>query len=67
MGQEVHAPAFKAADFTPVAASGKDLARLSRSMQMQRTARAKTEGASLNSLVLAFIAEGFGRRGAAHT
>jgi len=29
-------------------------------MNMQLTARAKTEGVSLNSLVLAFIAEGLG-------
>jgi antitoxin HicB len=36
-------------------------------MHMQLTARAKTEGVSLNSLVLAFIAEGLGRRNAAHS
>ena len=32
---------------------------------LQLTAKAKTEGVSLNSLVLAFIAEGLGRRGSA--
>jgi hypothetical protein len=32
---------------------------------MQLTARAKTEGVSLNALVLAFIAEGLGRRNVA--
>ena len=67
MGQEVPAPAFNAQDFTPASASGKVLARLPRSMHLQLTARAKTEGVSLNSLVLAFIAEGLGRRGSART
>jgi antitoxin HicB len=65
MGQEVPAPAFNAQDFTPASASGKVLARLPRSMHLQLTARAKTEGVSLNFLVLAFIAEGLGRRGSA--
>ena len=62
MGQQVPAPAFNANDFTPASASGKILARLPRSMHMQLTARAKTEGVSLNALVLALIAEGLGRR-----
>ena len=65
MRQEVPAPAFNAQDITPASASGKVLARLPRSMHLQLTARAKTEGVSLNSLVLAFIAEGLGRRGSA--
>ena len=67
LGQEVLAPVFNAQDFTPASASasGKVLARLPRSMHLQLTARAKTEGVSLNSLVLAFIAEGLGRRGSA--
>jgi len=67
VGQEVPAPAFNANDFTPASASGKVLARLPRSMHLQLTARAKTEGVSLNSLVLALIAEGLGRRGSART
>jgi predicted RNase H-like HicB family nuclease len=67
MGQQVPAPAFNAKDFTPASASGKVLARLPRSMHMQLAARAKTEGVSLNSLVLAFIAEGLGRRIAVRT
>jgi len=66
-GQEVPVPAFNVEDFTPASASGKVLARLPRSMHMQLTARAKTEGVSLNSLVLAFIAEGLGRRSAARS
>jgi len=53
---------FNAQDFTPASASGKILARIPRSMHLQLTARAKTEGVSLNALVLAFIAEGLGRR-----
>jgi antitoxin HicB len=65
MGQEVPTPVFNAEDFTPASASGKGLVRLPRSMHLQLTARAKTEGVSLNSLVLAFIAEGLGRRSAA--
>ena len=66
LGQEIPVPAFNAEDFTPASASGKVLARLPRSMHMQLTARAKTEGVSLNALVLAFIAEGLGRRNVAH-
>jgi antitoxin HicB len=62
MGQEVPAPSFNMDDFTPASASGKVLARLPRSMHLQLSARAKTEGVSLNALVLAFIAEGLGRR-----
>jgi predicted RNase H-like HicB family nuclease len=64
MGQEVPTPVFNVDDFTPASASGKVLARLPRSMHMQLTARAKTEGVSLNSLLLALIAEGLGRRSA---
>lgn len=40
------------------------LARLPRSMHVQLTAKAKTEGVSVNSLVLALIAEGLGKRNA---
>ena len=65
MGQEVPAPAFKVEDFTSASASGKVLARIPRTMHMRLVARAKTEGVSLNSLLLAFIAEGLGRRNAA--
>jgi len=67
MGREVPAPAFNADDFMPASASGKVLARLPRSMHLQLAARAKTEGVSLNSLVLAFIAEGLGRRSSLRT
>ena len=43
-------------------ASGKFVARVPKSVHAQLAARAKVEGVSLNSLVLAFIAEGLGRR-----
>ena len=67
MGQEVPAPMFNARDFTPASASGKVLARLPRSMHLQLAARAKTEGVSLNYLVIAYIAEGLGRRSGARS
>ena len=67
MGQEVPEPVFHVDDFTPASASGRVLARLPRSMHQQLTARARTEGVSLNSLVLAFIAEGLGRRATTRT
>lgn len=67
MGREVPAPVFNVDDFTPASASGKVMARMPRSMHLQLTARAKTEGVSLNSLVLAFIAEGLGRRHVANS
>ena len=66
MGQEIPAPAFNSQDFTPASASCRVLARLPRSMHLQLTARAKTEGVSLNTLVLALIAEGLGRRNTEH-
>lgn len=62
MGREMPAPAFNVDDFMPASASGKVLARMPRSMHLQLAARAKTEGVSLNALMLAFIAEGLGRR-----
>ena len=43
-------------------ASGKFVARVPKSVHAQLATRAKAEGVSLNSLVLAFIAEGLGRR-----
>ncbi len=41
---------------------GKFVQRLPKSLHAKLAARAKQEGVSLNSLVLAFIAEGLGRR-----
>ncbi len=43
-------------------ASGKFVARVPKSIHARLAARAKAEGVSLNTLVLAFIAEGLGRR-----
>jgi antitoxin HicB len=43
-------------------ASGKFVARVPKTIHAQLAARAKAEGVSLNTLVLAFIAEGLGRR-----
>ena len=62
MGREVPAPVLSARDFAPVSASGKFVARVPRSIHSQLVARARTEGVSLNTLVLAYIAEGLGRR-----
>ncbi|MCW8167045.1 type II toxin-antitoxin system HicB family antitoxin [Verminephrobacter aporrectodeae subsp. tuberculatae] len=44
-------------------ASGKFVARVPKTTHAQLATRAKSEGVSLNTLVLAFIAEGLGRRG----
>lgn len=65
MGREVPAPALRGEDFAPIAASGKFVSRVPRSMHVQLVARAKREGVSLNTLVLTLIAEGLGR-GSAH-
>ena len=43
-------------------ASGKFVARVPKTIHAQLAARVKAEGVSLNTLVLAFIAEGLGRR-----
>jgi len=43
-------------------ACGKFVARVPKTVHAQLATRAKAEGVSLNSLVLAFIAEGLGRR-----
>lgn len=43
-------------------ASGKFVARVPKTIHAQLSARAKAEVVSLNSLVLAFLAEGLGRR-----
>ena len=42
-------------------ASGKIVARVPKTIHAQLTTRARAEGVSLNTLVLAFIAEGLGR------
>ena len=62
MGREIPAPSFNPDDVTPPGASGKFVARVPKSIHAKLTSRAKAEGVSLNSLVLAFLAEGLGRR-----
>jgi len=44
-------------------ASGKFVTRVPKTVHAQLSARAKSEGVSLNALVLAFIADGLGRGG----
>lgn len=43
-------------------ASGKFVARVPKTVHARLTSRAKAEGVSLNTLVLAFITEGLGRK-----
>jgi antitoxin HicB len=43
-------------------ASGKFVARVPKSIHAQLTTRAKTEGVSLKTVVLSFIAQGLGRK-----
>lgn len=62
MGREIPAPSFSPDDATAPGVSGKFVARVPRSIHAKLTSRAKAEGVSLNMLVLAFIAEGLGRR-----
>jgi len=44
--------------------SGKFVTRLPKSVHAKLAERAKAEGVSLNTLVLAFVAEGLGRKAA---
>ena len=62
MGREIPAPSFSPADAAVPRASGKFVARVPKTIHAQLTTRAKAEGVSLNTLLLAFIAEGLGRR-----
>ncbi|MDP2787747.1 MAG: type II toxin-antitoxin system HicB family antitoxin [Pseudomonadota bacterium] len=62
MGREIPAPSFRPVDAVAPGASGKFVARVPKSIHAQLATRAKAEGVSLNTLVLAFIAEGLGRR-----
>ena len=62
MGREIPAPSFSPDDATAPSVSGKFVARVPKSIHAKLTSRAKAEGVSLNTLVLAFIAEGLGRR-----
>lgn len=61
-GKEIPAP-FYCPDTVPEV-SGKFVTRLPKSVHAKLAERAKAEGVSLNTLVLAFVAEGLGRRAA---
>ena len=61
MGREIPAPAFLLQEVSPLAASGKFVARMPKTLHARLFARAKQEGVSLNALVLALVAEGLGR------
>ncbi len=62
MGREIPAPSFSPDDATAPSVSGKFVARVPKSIHAKLASRAKTEGVSLNTLVLTFIAEGLGRQ-----
>ena len=59
-GKEIPAPFYRP-DTVPEV-SGKFVTRLPKSVHAKLTERAKAEGVSLNTLVLALVAEGLGRR-----
>lgn len=59
-GKEIPAPLYRP-DTVPEM-SGKFVTRLPKSIHAKLAERAKAEGVSLNTLVLAFVAEGLGRR-----
>ncbi len=61
-GKEIPEP-FYQPDTVPEV-SGKFVTRLPKSVHAKLTERAKAEGVSLNTLVLALVAEGLGRRAA---
>lgn len=58
MGREIPAPTHYDEESKPV----KFVQRLPRSLHTSLQARAKAEGVSINTLVLALIAEGLGQR-----
>jgi len=62
IGRDIPAPSFSPDDAAAPGASGKFVARVPKSIHAKLTTRAKTEGVSLNTLVLTLIAEGLGRR-----
>ena len=62
IGRDIPAPSFSPDDAAAPGASGKFVVRVPKSIHAKLTTRAKTEGVSLNTLVLTMIAEGLGRR-----
>lgn len=61
-GKAIPAPFYRP-DTVPEV-SGKFVTRLPKSVHAKLAERAKAEGVSLNTLVLAFVAEGLGRKAA---
>jgi len=61
MGDPIPTPKFRTVAADTMEPSGKFVQRVPKSIHAQLTARARQEGVSLNSLVLAFIADGLGR------
>ena len=61
-GKEIPEPFYRPATVPEV--SGKFVTRLPKSVHAKLAERAKAEGVSLNTLVLALVAEGLGRRAA---
>jgi len=59
-GNSIPAPSYRPEAIPTV--SGRFVTRLPKSVHARLTERAKAEGVSLNSLVLAYIAEGLGRK-----
>ncbi|MDR2092819.1 MAG: type II toxin-antitoxin system HicB family antitoxin [Azoarcus sp.] len=67
MGREIPAPTFSPTRFEAPTASGRFVTRLPRSIHARLVERARSEGVSLNALVLSMVSEGLGSRArAAH-
>jgi antitoxin HicB len=60
LGEQVPAPSFQPEPVEKL--SGKFLARVPKSIHASLVARAKAEGVSLNTMVVALLAEGLGRQ-----
>lgn len=61
-GRSVPRPAFVPDDAVSAEASGKFIARLPKSVHHRLSLRAKAEGVSLNTLVVAMLSEGLGQK-----
>jgi len=64
MGRAVPKPVFSASDTQAADVSGRFITRVPKSVHQRLTAKAKTEGVSLNTLVISLISEGLGRKSA---
>jgi antitoxin HicB len=61
MGKQVPAPDWRSDSISEIA-SGKFVTRVPKTVHARLIRKAKTEGVSLNSLVLSFITEGVGKK-----